>query len=84
MQKIEGWDSTEDRPLEPGEKRIMAMQILRNGEPDWDVFIGTPADDDEWADESHDPGWAPSEVQYSAPVPSLPAWTKRAPRPRPR
>ena len=74
--EIEGWESTESRPLEPFETRIMALQILRNGEPGWDVFIATPSDDDDWCDESGDPGWAPSEVQYSAPVPQLPKWSK--------
>lgn len=65
----EGWVSTKERPLEVGEERLMAMQILHNGEPRWYMFVATPDDDDEWAQDGEEPGWPPSEVEFSRPLP---------------
>jgi hypothetical protein len=59
-----GWLTVAERPLEDGEARIMAVQILRNGVPDWDIFIATP-ECGEWSDESNDPGWGVDEVTHS-------------------
>lgn len=79
--KAQGWLSTEARPLESGETRVMAVQILRNGTPDWDVFVATVCDEEEdaWSSESNDPGWAPSEVGYSMSIEGLPALPTKDP-----
>ncbi len=64
----DGWVSTKERPLEVGEERLMAMQILQNGEPRWYMFVATPDDDDEWTQDGEEPGWPPSEVEFSRPL----------------
>lgn len=68
------WLSAAEWPLEPGDTRLMAVEILRNGVPDWDVFVGTVSEEyeDEWSSESDDPGWTPSEVGYSMSIAGLP------------
>lgn len=75
------WEAVSDRPLEPGDTRLMAVEILRNGVPDWDLFIATVSEEyeNEWNSDIEDPGWEPSDVSYSMYIGGLP----KLPKPEP-